>query len=70
MQTAKKKFCPPEARKAQHLFERWRATKQGRERIPPELWKSAVDPSPLSFFGPLLLTKIGPVFKDFTVNQF
>lgn len=43
MQAAKQKFCPAEVRKAQQLFERWRATKKGRERIPLELWKSAVD---------------------------
>lgn len=43
MQTGKRKFIPAEVRRSQKLFERWRANKRGRERIPLELWKSAVD---------------------------
>ncbi len=41
MRRAKPGIVPAEVRRAQKQFERWRAGKRGRERIPPRLWGAA-----------------------------
>lgn len=40
--TTKREAMPAPVCRVDELFERWRAAKQGSERIPPKLWKAAV----------------------------
>lgn len=39
--TTKREGMPPPVRRVDEQFERWRADKQGHERIPPQLWAAA-----------------------------
>lgn len=41
MAHARPTIAPAEVRKVQEQFARWRASKQGRERIPQRLWRAA-----------------------------
>ena len=41
MAHARPNVAPAEVRKVQEQFARWRASKQGRERIPQRLWRAA-----------------------------
>lgn len=41
MARTKREDVPAEVRRVVEQFERWRAGKQGQERIPPRLWKAA-----------------------------
>lgn len=40
--TTKREVMPAPVCRVDEQFERWRAAKQGPERIPPRLWKAAV----------------------------
>jgi hypothetical protein len=42
MASAGREIVPVGIRRVQEQFERWRAGKQSRERIPPSLWAAAV----------------------------